>query len=46
MSTVMAPLYKLLQNSQPWIWKEAQKQAFEKSKNAPSLFKSFSPLQH
>ena len=31
-ATILAPLYKLLRNSEPWRWDKEQQVAFEKSK--------------
>lgn len=33
MSTLLSPLYKLLNSKQPWKWKSPQKEAFQKAKN-------------
>ena len=32
LSILLAPLYKLLKHNQPWIWKQAQQEAFVRSK--------------
>ena len=33
MSTVLAPLYKLLKKNAPWAWTETEDEAFQKSKD-------------
>ena len=32
LSTVLAPLYRLLRDDQPWMWKKPQEEAFQQSK--------------